>query len=116
MGQRERQTPVRRPVGRAQRGRPAPHLDAAADELVEAVSGSRGADGKKSFCGAKNFENLIVSRLKILSAALEIKTGFSKSFRRRAPQSGLVAGLPRSPSTHVAFEGYGHAEREPKGL
>src|SRR6185312_10022350 len=58
---------------------------------------------QKSFCGAKNFENLNPSPPKISVDALENKIGFSKSIRRRAPTPGSVAGLPRSLSIHVAF-------------
>jgi hypothetical protein len=57
-GDQERQTPTGARLP-GQRGRPAPHLDAAADELVEAVSRSRGAEKKKVFAAQKTSKALM---------------------------------------------------------
>jgi hypothetical protein len=58
-------------------------VPAAANELENSVAFSRGREEEKSFCGAKRKPSLRLENF--LAGALELKTGFSKSVRRRAP-------------------------------
>jgi hypothetical protein len=66
----------------------------------------------KNFCGAKKLGHARGG--KNSGRALEIKTGFSKSVRRQAPDPGLLQGLPDQDRPMSLCEGYGHdADREP---
>jgi hypothetical protein len=92
-------------------------LGAAADEVEKAKIFSRGVAGKKCFCGAKKVRiPNAIKKQKILDRTLEIKNGFSKSVRRRVPNPGPLRGFPVHLRPMSLFEGYGHADREPKGL
>jgi hypothetical protein len=75
-GDQERQTPIWRPVCRALTGRPTPQLGAAADELGEAVSGSRGGHKKKVFAAQKIGKPFMRATQKFLADSLEIKNRF----------------------------------------
>jgi hypothetical protein len=116
MGRSKRaQTSIWRPICRAPTGAPDAALSAAADEVEKAKIFSRGVGGKKVFAPQKNLANLNAIKQKFLVRSLEIKAGFSKSVRQQVPNPGLLRGFPAHHRPMSLFEGYGHADREPKG-
>jgi hypothetical protein len=96
--------------------RPTPHQGAAADELENADFVSRGLVKKIVFALHKISETLTPPGEKFFEGSLEIESHCAKSVRRQVPNPGLLRGFPAHHRPMSLFEGYGHADREPKGL